>query len=150
MSLTDTINSDLKAAMKAKDQAKLRALRAIRSAILLAQTEKGGTKELSDADLMKILQKQLKQRQDSIAVYKDQNREDLATSEEEEVTVIQAYLPQPLSDEEIESNVKVIIAETGAAGMQDMGKVMGLANKAMAGQADGSKIAAIVKQYLAG
>lgn len=150
MSLIDTINTDLKEAMKAKDQAKLRALRAIRSAILLAQTEKGGAKDLSDADLMKILQKQLKQRQDSIAVYKEQNRDDLATSEEEEVAVIQTYLPQPLTDAEIEEKVKAIIAETGASGMQDMGKVMGMANKAMAGRAEGGTIAAFVKQHLAG
>lgn len=150
MSLIDTINSDLKAAMKAKDQAKLRALRAVRSAILLAQTEKGGAKEVSDADIMKILQKQIKQRQDSISVYKEQNRPELAASEEEEVAVIQQYLPQPLTDTEIEEKVKEIIAQTGASGMQDMGKVMGMANKAMAGRAEGAKIASIVKQHLAG
>lgn len=150
MSLVDTINNDLKLAMKAKDQAKLRALRAIRSAILLAQTEKGGTKTLQDEDVMKILQKQVKQRQDSIAVYKDQNRADLANSEEEEVVVIQQYLPQPLTEDEIKATVTKIIADTGATGMQDMGKVMGMANKAMAGRADGSVIAAIVKQQLAG
>lgn len=150
MSLVDTINNDLKLAMKAKDQAKLRALRAIRSAILLAQTEKGGTKTLQDEDVMKILQKQVKQRQDSIAVYKDQNRTDLAKSEEEEVVVIQQYLPQPLTEDEIKAAVTKIIADTGATGMQDMGKVMGMANKAMAGRAEGSIIAAIVKQQLAG
>lgn len=150
MSLIDTINSDLKAAMKAKDQAKLRALRAIRSAILLAQTEKGSSKEVSDADIMKILQKQIKQRQDSISVYKEQNRPELAASEEEEVAVMQQYLPQPLTDAEIEEKVKAIITQTGASGMQDMGKVMGMANKAMAGRAEGAKIAAIVKQHLAG
>ena len=150
MSLIDTINSDLKAAMKAKDQAKLRALRAVRSAILLAQTEKGSSKEVSDADIMKILQKQIKQRQDSISVYKEQNRPELAASEEEEVAVMQQYLPQPLTDAEIEEKVKAIITQTGASGMQDMGKVMGMANKAMAGRAEGAKIAAIVKQHLAG
>ncbi len=148
--MIDTINSDLKAAMKAKDQAKLRALRAVRSAILLAQTEKGSSKEVSDADIMKILQKQIKQRQDSISVYKEQNRPELAASEEEEVAVMQQYLPQPLTDAEIEEKVKAIITQTGASGMQDMGKVMGMANKAMAGRAEGAKIAAIVKQHLAG
>lgn len=150
MSLVDTINNDLKLAMKAKDQARLRALRAIRSAILLAQTEKGSTKTLQDEDVLKILQKQVKQRQDSIAVYKEQNRDDLASSEEEEVIVIQQYLPQPLTVDEIKATVIKIISETGATGMQDMGRVMGMANKAMAGRADGSAIAAIVKQELAG
>lgn len=148
MAIVDQINNDLKAAMKAKDAAKLRALRAVRSAVLLAQTEKGGQKDLADADVLKILQKQVKQRQDSIKVYQEQGREDLAKEEQDEVAVIEAYLPKPLSQGEIEEQVEAIIKNLGATGMQDMGKVMGQANKTMAGRADGATIAQIVKAKL--
>lgn len=147
--LVEKINNDLKAAMMAKEDVTLRGLRAIKAAILIAQTEPGASKELSEEKEIQILQKLVKQRKDSIAIYQQQNREDLATKEIEEVNVIEKYLPQQLNEEEIANIIKKIIADTGASGMKDMGKVMGTANKEMAGKADGSKISQIVKQLLA-
>jgi uncharacterized protein YqeY len=149
MSLVEKINADLKTAMLAKDDVSLRGIRAIKAAILLAQTEPGAGKELSAEKEIQILQKLVKQRKDSITIFQQQNREDLASKEIEEVNVIEKYLPQQMSEDEITAVIKKIIADTGAAGMKDMGKVMGTANKEMAGKADGSKISTIVKQLLA-
>jgi len=148
MSLVETINNDIKAAMMAKEEVSLRGLRAIKAAILIAQTEPGASKELSEEKEIQILQKLVKQRKDSIAIYQQQNREDLATKEIEEVSVIEKYLPKQLNEEEMNSIIQKIIIDTAAVGMKDMGKVMGLANKEMAGKADGSKISQIVKQLL--
>lgn len=149
MSLEQTINQDIKAAMIAKDSVRLRGLRAIKSAILLAKTEKAGIDELDQDSEIKVLQKLVKQRKESGDIYKAQNREDLFQIEFEEQQVIEAYLPKQLSREEIESIVKSIIAETGASGMKDMGKVMGLANQKLAGQADGKTVSEVVKSSLA-
>ncbi|MEI6312664.1 MAG: GatB/YqeY domain-containing protein [Bacteroidota bacterium] len=148
MSLVETINNDIKAAMMAKEEVSLRGLRAIKAAILIAQTEPGASKELSEEKEIQLLQKLVKQRKDSIAIYQQQNREDLATKEIEEVSIIEKYLPKQLNEEEMTSIIKKIITDTAAVGMKDMGKVMGLANKEMAGKADGSKISQIVKQLL--
>lgn len=148
MSLKDTIQSSMKEAMKAKDQDALRALRAIKSLILLAETETGSKEELAEEEEMKILAKAVKQRKDSAAIYKEQNREDLYEKEMVEVAIIEKFLPQQLSEEEVEAKVKAIIAETGASSMKDMGKVMGLATKQLAGVADPKQVASIVKKSL--
>lgn len=148
MSLKNTINSDIKTAMKAKDQATLRALRAIKSAIILAETAEGSTGELKEEEEIKLLTKQAKQRKDSITQYRDNGREDLAKTEEEELLVIEKYLPKQLSEDEIRAEVKAIIEQVGAASMKDMGKVMGVASKKMAGKADGKLISTIVKELL--
>lgn len=148
MSLEQTINQDIKAAMIAKDSVRLRGLRAIKSAIILAKTEKAGIDELDQDVEIKVLQKLVKQRKESGDIYKSQNREDLFQIEFEEQQVIEEYLPKQLSKEEIETVVKAIIAETGAAGMKDMGKVMGLANQKLAGQADGKTVSEVVKNSL--
>ncbi len=149
MSLADKINDGLKTAMKNKEKEKLAALRAVKSALLLEAT-KGGDGEITEAAEMKILSKLHKQRKESAALYREQNRPDLAEEEEFQAGVIEEFLPKALSDEEIESKVSEIIQQTGAEGMKDMGRVMGMANAAMAGRADGSKIAALVKAKLAG
>lgn len=148
MSLVTTINTDLKEAMMAKDDVRLRGLRAIKAAILLAQTEPGAEKELSAEKEIQLLQKLVKQRKDSIDIYRQQHRDDLANKEQEEVNVIEKYLPKQLSEDEIIAVVRNIIQTSGATGMKDMGKVMGLASKEMAGKADGSKISQLVKQLL--
>lgn len=148
MTLEQQLTPALKEAMRAKDSLKLEALRAIKSALLLAKTEAGGGAALSATDEIKLLQKLVKQRKDSAAIYREQNRTDLAEPEEAQAEVIAAFLPQQLSDEEIQAKVKAVIAELGASSMKDMGKVMGKANTAMAGQADGSRIAAAVKSLL--
>lgn len=148
MSLEQKINQDIKAAMIAKDNARLRGLRAVKAAILLAKTEKAGIDELTQDAEIKVLQKLVKQRKESGEIYKSQGREDLFQIEFEEQQVIEEYLPKQLSKEEIESIIKGIIAETGAAGMKDMGKVMGLANAKLAGQADGKTVSEIVKASL--
>lgn len=148
MSLEQTINQDIKAAMIAKDSVRLRGLRAIKSAILLAKTEKAGIEELGEDVEIKVLQKLVKQRKESGDIYKEQGREDLFQIEFEEQQVIEAYLPKQLSREEIEEIVKTIISETGASGMKDMGKVMGLANQKLAGQADGKTVSEVVKTSL--
>ncbi|MCI0920053.1 GatB/YqeY domain-containing protein [Sphingobacterium rhinopitheci] len=148
MSLEQTINQDIKAAMIAKDSVRLRGLRAIKSAIILAKTEKAGIDELDQDVEIKVLQKLVKQRKESGDIYKSQNREDLFQIEFEEQQIIEEYLPKQLSKEEIESIVKAIIIETGAAGMKDMGKVMGLANQKLAGQADGKTVSEVVKNSL--
>ncbi|XCF07104.1 GatB/YqeY domain-containing protein [Tamlana crocina] len=148
MSLQQEVMSALKEAMKSKDQTALTALRAIKSAILLAQTESGAKEELSEEQELKILQKQVKQRRDSAAVYLEQGREDLAAPELAEADVISQFLPEALSEEEIEKVVVATIEQTGAEGMKDMGKVMGIVSQELAGQADGKTISAIVKAKL--
>ena len=147
MSLEKKIMPDLKEAMKVKDQSALRGIRAIKAAILLAKTD-GSGKELDEASEIKLLQKLVKQRQDSLDIFKKQGRDDLAVVEEEEIAVIQKYLPKQLSTEEIEGIVKEIIAKVGAAGMKDMGKVMGMASSQLAGKADGKTLAGVVKSLL--
>ncbi|MEM8889478.1 MAG: GatB/YqeY domain-containing protein [Bacteroidota bacterium] len=149
MSLKSTIDQDIKEAMKAKDQVSLRALRAIKSQIMLAETAEGRKDEaLTEEEEMKLLAKQAKQRRDSWQQFKDNGRDDLASKEKEELEVIEKYLPKALSPEEIEAEVKKIIEQTGASTMKDMGRVMGMASKAMAGKADGKAISQIVKQIL--
>jgi uncharacterized protein YqeY len=149
MSLQQEVMSALKNAMKAKDQKALTALRAVKSAILLAQTESGAKEDLTEEQELKILQKQVKQRRDSAAIYLEQGREDLALPEIAEADVIAQFLPEALSDEEIEKVVVATIDQIGAEGMKDMGKVMGMVNKQLAGQADGKTISNIVKAKLA-
>ena len=148
MALEEKINQDIKSAMIAKDQARLAGLRAIKAAILLVKTEKGKTEELSDETELKVLQKLAKQRKESAEIYQEQNREDLYQVEMSELAVIEAYLPQQLSEEETKAIIQGVVQETGASSMKDMGKVMGLANQKLAGQADGKTISAIVKQLL--
>ena len=147
MSLEQKVNSDLKTAMKAKDQAALRGIRAIKSAILLAKTD-GSGQELNEEKEIKMLQKLVKQRKDSLEIYEKQNREDLAKIEAEEIAVIERYLPKQLDQAELEKIIKEIIAETGASSMKDMGKVMGIASKKLAGQADGKTISTVVRSIL--
>ncbi len=150
MSLKDQIGQDIKTAMKAKDQAALRALRAIKSAILLAETSEGREPgDLTEEEEIKLLTKQAKQRRDSIEQFKANNREDLAKTEEEELEVIDRYLPKQLTEEELEVALKKIIEEVEASTVKDMGKVMGTASKQLAGKADGKAISAKVKELLA-
>lgn len=148
MSLKERINADIKAAMLAKEKEKLTALRAIKSMILLAETEKGAGDAMSEDSEMKLLMKAAKQRKDSYDLYKEQNREDLAAVEKAELDVISAYLPKQMSEEELKSELKQIIDQVGASGPQDMGKVMGVASKALAGKADGKTISTVVKTLL--
>ncbi len=149
MSLKEKIEEDIKKAMLARDKDKLRALRSIKSMILLAETEKGKGGVLAPETEMKILQKAVKQRQESIALYRDQGREDLAAAEQQEVEVISAYLPEQMPEEEVRAEIEKIIKQTGAQSMKDMGKVMGLATKDLAGKVDNKTIAEIVKKLLA-
>lgn len=149
MSLQQDIMTALKDAMKSKDQTALTALRAVKSAILLAQTESGAKAELTAEQELKILQKQVKQRKDSAAIYIEQGREDLAAPELAEAEVIAQFLPEALSEEEIEAVVVKTINDVGADGMKDMGKVMGIVSKTLAGKADGKTISTIVKAKLA-
>ena len=148
MSLKEQIDADIKKAMLEKNKDDLRALRAIKSMILLAQTEKGAGEGIGADAEMKILQKSAKQRTDSIALYTQQNRSDLAETEQSELDVIKRYLPEQLSEEELASKVSEIIAKVGANSMKDMGKVMGMASKELAGKADGKMISQVVKQLL--
>ena len=147
MSLEQKIMTELKTAMKAKNTTALEALRAVKSAILLEKT-KGKSGELTEADEMKLLQKLVKQRRESADIYTQQNRPDLAQTELDQVAVIEKFLPKQMSREEIEDKLDNIIAETGAQSMKDMGKVMGVASKQMAGKADGRLISQIVKEKL--
>ncbi|WP_298554728.1 GatB/YqeY domain-containing protein [uncultured Algibacter sp.] len=149
MGLQQEVMSALKEAMKSKDQTALTALRAVKSAILLAQTESGAKEDLTEEQELKILQKLVKQRRDSAAIYLDQDRKDLALLEIDEAEVISQFLPEALTDEEIEKVVIAIIDQVGAVGMKDMGKVMGIVSKELAGQADGKTISNIVKAKLA-
>jgi len=148
MSLQQDIMTALKTAMKAKDQTALTALRAVKSAILLAQTESGAKEELTEEQELKILQKLVKQRKDSAAIYLEQDRKDLALPEIDEAEVISQFLPEALSEEEIEKVVVMTIDELGAQGMKDMGKVMGAVSKELAGQADGKTISNMVRAKL--
>jgi uncharacterized protein YqeY len=148
MALTDQINNDLKEAMKAKDKVKLESLRAIKSALLMAATEKGAAESSEDAEL-KMLQKLVKQRKDAAAIFTEQGRDDLAQPELDQVAIIEAYLPEQMSEAEVKAIVDAIVAETGASSMVDMGKVMGMANGKLAGKADGKLIAGLVKSALA-
>ena len=147
--LFDQISNDIKEAMKARDKVRLETLRNIQKVFLEAKTAPGANDTLEDADAMKILAKLAKQGKESAATFVQQNRQDLADAELAQVSVIEAYLPKPMTEEEIEAAVKEIIAQTGAAGMKDMGKVMGVASKQMAGKADGRIISGIVKKLLA-
>ncbi len=147
MSLEQRITTDLKTAMKAKDKVSLRGIRAIKQAILLQKTD--GSGETLDAEgEIAMLQKLVKSRQDSLDIYTKQGRDDLATTEREEIEVISRYLPAKLSDDDLAELIDGVIAKTGASGMRDMGKVMGLAGKEAAGRADGKTIAAMVKRKL--
>ena len=150
MDLQQRIDADIKAAMLARERDRLNALRAIKSAILLELTKEGGQGGLDEAVGMRILQKLHKQRMESATIYHQQGRADLATEEEVQAKVIEAYLPQRMSDAEVESSVREVIAVLGATGMGDMGRVMGEANKRMAGKADGSMVATMVKRLLTG
>ncbi|HOE03709.1 MAG TPA: GatB/YqeY domain-containing protein [Bacteroidales bacterium] len=147
MSIAEQINEDIKKAMLAKDKVRLMALRAVKSAFLLVNTE-AGDKGLTDERAMGIIQKMVKQRRETAEIYKSQNRADLYENEIAEAEVIATYLPKALSPEEIEVVVKNIVAETGATSIKDMGKVMGLANKELAGKADGRTVSEIVKKLL--
>lgn len=147
MSLESLITNDLKEAMKAKDQVALRSIRAIKAAILLFKTD--GSGDVLDTDKeIKLLQKLVKQRQDSLDIYTKQGREDLAVTEREEIAVIQKYLPAQLTDDELKAAITELIAESGATSIKEMGKVIGLANQKLAGKAEGKAIAATVKELL--
>lgn len=148
MTLQEQITRALKDAMKAKDSLRLEALRAIKSALLLEQTSGNSQGELNEAQEIKLLQKLVKQRKESAAIFREQNRVDLAEPEEAQAAVIQSFLPEQLSESEIATVITEIITTLGASGMQDMGKVMGQASKQLAGKADGKTISTIVKQQL--
>lgn len=148
MNLEQKIMAEMKEAMKAKNEASLRGLRAIKAAIIIAKTAEGAKGELTEDDEVKLLQKLVKQRKDSLEIYRTQNRPDLAQKEEEEIAVIEKFLPQQLGAEELKSEIQQIIAETGASSPADMGKVMGAATKKLAGRADGKTISATVKELL--
>jgi len=149
MSLEVKIMAEMKDAMKSKNEAVLRALRAIKAEIIKAKTEPGANGEIDEATEQKFLQKMMKQRKDSLDIFVKQGREDLAEKEREEMAVIEKFLPKQLTEAEIKEAVKNIIAETGASSGADMGKVMGVASKQLAGLADGKTISAIVKEMLA-
>ncbi|HRP54492.1 GatB/YqeY domain-containing protein [Agriterribacter sp.] len=149
MALEQIVNDQIKAAMLAKDAAKLRGLRAIKAAVIIAKTAEGAGGQLAEADETKLLQKLVKQRKDSLEIYRQQNRADLAQTEQEEIDVIEAFLPKQLSEEALKEALVKIIADTGAASPADMGKVMAAATKQLAGQADGKTISTIVKSLLA-
>ena len=148
MSLFDTVSNDIKSAMLAKDRVKLEALRGVKKEFIEAKTAKGGSGELSDDAALKILAKMVKQRRESAAIYIEQNRPELAESELAEAAVIEAYMPKQLSDEELTAELQAILTEVGATGPQDMGKVMGVASKRLAGRADGRAISTKVKELL--
>jgi hypothetical protein len=147
MSLEQKVMEEMKQAMKAKDEAALRTLRAIKAAILLEKTSEGG-KEITEADEIKMLQKMAKQRRDSLDIFEKQNREDLAGKEREELAILERFLPKQMSTDELKETLKGIIAQVGASSPADMGKVMGMASKQLAGQADGKAISEAVKQLL--
>ncbi len=145
--LEEKIQQDIKAAMLAKDSVALASVRAVKAAILLAKTAEGG-KPVDDAEIVKIIQKLVKQRKESAEIYAQQNRPELAENELAEAAVMEKYLPKQLSEAEVEEKLKEIIAQVGATSMADMGKVMGTATKALAGQADGKLISALVRKLL--
>ena len=148
MSLEQKIMADLKTAMLAKDEAALRSLREVKAAILLAKTSEGAAGELKEEDEIKLLQKLVKQRKDSLEIYQQQNRADLAKKEEEEIAIISKFLPQQMAAEEVKAELIKIIAAVGASSPADMGKVMGAATKQLAGKADGKTISMLVKELL--
>lgn len=148
MALFEQISEDIKAAMKARDRVRLDTLRNIKKVFLEAKTAPGANDTLDDADALKIIQKLAKQGRESAATFAQQNRQDLADNELAQVAVIESYLPKQLDEAEIETQVQEIIAATGASGMKDMGKVMGIASKQMAGKADGRAISTIVRRLL--
>lgn len=148
MSLEEKVMGGMKDAMKAKDEALLRGLRAIKAEIIKAKTEPGANGQVTEEQEQKLLQKLVKQRKDSLDIYQQQNRADLAQKEMEEIAVIEQFLPKQLTQEELDAAVSAIIAETGASSPADMGKVMGVASKQLAGKADGKAIAATVKALL--
>jgi len=149
MSLKSKVEEAIKNAMKVKEQDTLRALRAIKSLILLAETAEGKSGELTQEEEIKLLTKAAKQRRESAEIYKQQNREDLLKKELDELAVIEQFLPKAISDEELKAKLQEIISRVGATSAKDMGKVMGVANKELAGQADGRKISEMVKSLLA-
>jgi hypothetical protein len=148
MSLEQKIMIELKTAMLAKDEKTTRSLRAIKAAILLAKSAEGAGEELKDEDEIKMLQKMVKQRKDSLEIYQQQNRTDLAQKEQEEIEVIERFLPKQLSTEELKTELQKIIQQVGASSPADMGKVMGVATKQFAGKADGKTISRLVKELL--
>lgn len=148
MSLINKIDAEIKQAMLQKMEARLRGLRAIKAALLLAKTEKGAAEELTEEAEVKAVQKQIKQRKDSIEIYKQQGREDLAKIEEEELVVMEEFLPKQLSADELRAAIQQIVNDLGVTDIKEMGKVIGAANKALAGKSDGKSIADMVKQVL--
>lgn len=150
MSLEQKVMDQLKEAMKAKDEAALRTLRAIKSAILNEKTSEGFSGEIDEAGELKLLQKLAKQRRDSLDIFVQQNREDLAAKEREELSIIERFLPAQMTTEELKAALENVIAQVGAAGPGDMGKVMGVASKQLSGRADGKAISEMVKQLLSG
>ena len=149
MSLEQKIMAEMKDAMKSKNEAALRGLRAIKAEIIKAKTEPGAGGEISEEKEIAMLQKMMKQRKDSLDIYRQQGREDLAKKEEEEIGIVSKFLPQQMSQEELMQELKQVIAETGASSPADMGKVMGVASKKFAGRADGKTISAAVRELLA-
>ncbi len=149
MSLETKVMAEMKDAMKAKDEAALRSLRAIKAEIIKAKTEPGAHGEVSEDGEMKLLQRMVKQRKDSLDIFTQQNRADLAQKEQEELNVIEKFMPRQLSADELKGAIQKIIADTGASSPADMGKVMGVATKQLAGKADGKTISASVKELLA-
>lgn len=149
MSLEQKIMAEMKEAMKAKDEAALRALRGIKAEIIKAKTEPGAGGQVSEETEIKMLQKMVKQRKDALEIYQQQNRADLVQKEQEEINVIEKFLPAQMSEEDLRNELRQIIAETGAASPADMGKVMGVATKKLAGKAEGKVISAAVKELLA-
>jgi len=148
MSLEQKIMPELKAAMLAKDEKTVRGLRAIKAAIIVAKTAEGAGGELKEEDEIKLLQKLVKQRRDSLDIFTQQNRPDLAAKEQEEIEVIEKFLPKQLSQDELRDEIRKVIAESGASSPAEMGKVIGLANKKLAGRADGKTISGVVKELL--
>ena len=148
MGVLSSLTEEIKNAMRSKDTLKLESLRAIKSAVLLSETASGSTGELSDEEAIKLLQRLVKQRKDSAAIFREQNRPDLAEPEEAQAAVIATFLPEQLSDEGVAKVIRDLISSTGAEGMKDMGKVMGMASKQLAGKADGKRIADLVKKSL--
>lgn len=149
MSIFDQVNEGIKNAMKNKEEATLRALRGVKSALLLAKTEKGAADELSEEKEIQVLQKLVKQRKESLEIYTTQNRPELAAVEAEEIAVIEKFLPKQMDEATLRTELQNIITAVGAAGPQDMGKVMGAATKQLAGKADGKMISQLVKELLA-
>ena len=148
MAALNNLTTEIKEAMKAKNVLALEALRAIKSAVLLIKSEAGASEELTEDQEIKLLQKLVKQRRDSATIFREQNRVDLAEPEEAQAEIIAKFLPEQLSEEEVKSLIEAIISQTGATSMKDMGKVMGMASKQLAGKADGKTISTLVKQLL--